>query len=220
MDLEKEKLSFLVEYDYVFLFFIVDGNDTDGIMSVEEDENIIFYEVFMDYNYCFLLQFYFRDFVEQKVFVLDIVYELVKLFLVFEKKKKELLVKKERKRKQFLKEFTFINVNDFFNRFKGSRELINFFFFLKLIKKFFLRKMEEERFVFFDMYSKGIDDEDIRYMKKIYDYFLESDDLMGYWVNDILWVDYLCINILDLIFFKKRKKNENEFLKFYKIGIE
>lgn len=80
--------------------------------------------------------------------------------------------------------------------------------------------MEEERFVFFDMYSKGIDDEDIRYMKKIYDYFLESDDLMGYWVNDILWVDYLCINILDLIFFKKRKKNENEFLKFYKIGIE
>lgn len=55
MDLEKEKFSFLVEYDYVFLFFIVDGNDTDGIMSVEEDENIIFYEVFMDYNYCFLL---------------------------------------------------------------------------------------------------------------------------------------------------------------------
>lgn len=220
MDLEKEKPSFLVEHDYVLPPPTVDGNDTDGTMSAEEDENTTPYEVFMDHNYCLPPQPHLRDLVEQKALVPDTVHELAKPSPASEKKKKEPPVKKERKRKQPLKESTSINVNDSFNRSKGSRELINLLPPPKPIKKFPPRKMEEERLVFFDMYSKGIDDEDIRYMKKTYDHLLESDDPMGYWVNDILWVDHPCTNIPDPIPSKKRKKNENEFPKPHKTGIE
>lgn len=220
MDQEKEKPSFLVEHDYVLPPPTAEGNDSDGTMSADEDENTTPYEVFMDHNYCLPPQPHIKDLVEQqKPQVTDLVHELAKPTPAAEKKKKEPAVKKERKRKQPLKESTSFNVNDFLNRSKGSRELINLLPSPKPIKKFPPRKMEEERLVFFDMYSKGIDDEDIKYMKMTYEHLLESDDPMGYWVNDILWVDHPCTNIPDPVPSKKRKKNEMEFPKPHKTGI-
>ena len=61
--------------------------------------------------------------------------------------------------------------------------------------------------VFFDIYNKGIDDEDINYLKRTYDELMQSEDPMFYWLNDILWVDHPFTNIPDPP--RKRRKVED-----------
>ncbi|KAK7487946.1 hypothetical protein BaRGS_00020847 [Batillaria attramentaria] len=93
---------------------------------------------------------------------------------------------------------------------KGSRELA------KLLPEphvpkppvtFEPRGLQEERQVFFDIYNKGIDEEDIMYLKRTYDELMQSEDPMNYWLNDILWVDHPYTNIPDPP--RKRRKGED-----------
>lgn len=63
--------------------------------------------------------------------------------------------------------------------------------------------------VFFDIYNRGIDEEDIAYLKRTYDEFMLSEDPMFYWLNDILWVDHPFTNIPDPP--RKRRKVEDSY---------
>lgn len=60
--------------------------------------------------------------------------------------------------------------------------------------------------VLYEFLTKGIDKEDIEYIKKSYEELL-SDDAMGYWLNDTHWVDH-CVTDLYSSPPKKRKRDE------------
>jgi histone-lysine N-methyltransferase SETD1 len=74
------------------------------------------------------------------------------------------------------------------------------------VVKFEPRVLEEERRVFYNIFSNGIDVEDINYLKKSYENLLSTDDPMFYWLNDILWVDHPLTNIPDPVPQKRRRK--------------
>ncbi|KAK7088600.1 histone-lysine N-methyltransferase SETD1B-A-like [Littorina saxatilis] len=95
---------------------------------------------------------------------------------------------------------------------KGSRELASLMSEDHVPKSpitFEQRTLQEEGQVFFDIYSKGIDDEDIRYLKRTYDELMQSEDPMFYWLNDILWVDHPFTNIPDPP--RKRRKVDDSY---------
>ena len=71
--------------------------------------------------------------------------------------------------------------------------------------------------VFFDIYNKGIDEEDIRFLKRTYDDLMQSEDPLFYWLNDILWVDHPFTNIPDPPR-KRRKVDDNYQNRTYKTG--
>ncbi|KAK3084381.1 hypothetical protein FSP39_012573 [Pinctada imbricata] len=224
---DAEKPRFLAEHDYFAppsLLPKVDAmtqdNDTDGTMSAEEDAQTTPYEVFMDHNYCLPPRpADIKEIMEEKKKErLNVFEEFAKPVAPVEVKKPEKPKREYKKRKAPLKESTNLNLNDIANKTKGSRELINLLPPPKPITKFPQRKFDEERCVFFDMYSNGIDDEDIRYLKRTYEHLLESDDPMGYWINDILWVDHPVTNIPDPVVPKKRRKMEPEYPKPHKTG--
>lgn len=51
------------------------------------------------------------------------------------------------------------------------------------------RDIVEEMNVLFEFLTKGIDMEDILYLKKSYEILL-ADDSQSYWLNDTHWVDH------------------------------
>jgi hypothetical protein len=80
------------------------------------------------------------------------------------------------------------------------------------IVKFEPRTFEEERQVFYNIFSHGIDIEDINFLRQSYEKLLSTDDPMFYWLNDILWVDHPLTNIPDPIPPKRRRKMDQEVL--------
>ncbi|XP_030747354.1 histone-lysine N-methyltransferase SETD1 [Sitophilus oryzae] len=64
--------------------------------------------------------------------------------------------------------------------------------------------------VLFEFLTKGIDKEDIEYIKRSYEELL-ADDNMGYWLNDTHWVDH-CLTDLYSSPPKKRKREERTHL--------
>ncbi|XP_045173499.2 histone-lysine N-methyltransferase SETD1B-like [Mercenaria mercenaria] len=78
------------------------------------------------------------------------------------------------------------------------------------IVKYEPRTFEEERQAFYNIFSNGIDIEDINYLKQSYEKLLSTDDPMFYWLNDILWVDHPITNIPDPVPPKRRRKMDQE----------
>lgn len=78
------------------------------------------------------------------------------------------------------------------------------------VVKFEPRTFEEERQVFYKIFSGGIDIEDINFLKKSYENLLSIDDPMFYWLNDILWVEHPLTNIPDPVPPKRRRKMDQE----------
>lgn len=68
------------------------------------------------------------------------------------------------------------------------------------------RDMVAEMGVLFEFLTKGIDQEDINYMRQSYEAML-ADDSIGYWLNDTHWVDH-CITDLYSCPPKRRKRDE------------
>ncbi|KAK6190153.1 hypothetical protein SNE40_002081 [Patella caerulea] len=112
-------------------------------------------------------------------------------------------------------------LKDITNKLKGSRELASI---LppptpKPKPTYTARSLQEERQIFFEIFSKGIDEEDIRYMKRTYDDLMQSDDPVFYWLSSILWVDHPHTNIPDPTPpRKKRKLDEPPQVKTHRTG--
>ncbi|CAH2007526.1 unnamed protein product [Acanthoscelides obtectus] len=71
-----------------------------------------------------------------------------------------------------------------------------------------VRDQISEFAVLYEFLTKGIDLEDIQYIKKSYEEMLSTDS-MGYWLNDTHWVDH-CITDLYSSPPKRRKKDERQ----------
>ncbi|XP_060534419.1 histone-lysine N-methyltransferase SETD1 isoform X2 [Cylas formicarius] len=71
-----------------------------------------------------------------------------------------------------------------------------------------IRDQMSEFAVLYEFLTKGIDREDIEYIKKSYEELL-SDDVMGYWLNDTHWVDH-CVTDLYSSPPKRRKRDERQ----------
>lgn len=69
------------------------------------------------------------------------------------------------------------------------------------------RDIVEEMGVLYEFLTKGIDREDIGYLKEAYEALL-ADDTIGYWLNDTHWVDH-CLTDLYSSPPKRRKKDDN-----------
>ena len=224
----EERPSFLAEHDYFAAPLVQPPDkeksndhdvDTDGTESAEEDGNTTPLEVFIDHNYCLPPKPSLKDILEEKKPLkpknvepkvnLENIENLIK---VEDKKKKETTKRGKRKSK----DMTLVDITDVLNKSKGSRELINLLPPPTEVIKFSPRKLEEERQIFFDLYSQGIDNEDVNYLKRTYDHLLQSEDPMCYWINDILWIDHPQTNIPDRVPSKRRKK---DLEKSHKTGI-
>ncbi|XP_056640529.1 histone-lysine N-methyltransferase SETD1 isoform X1 [Diorhabda sublineata] len=71
-----------------------------------------------------------------------------------------------------------------------------------------IRDQMSEFGIIYEFLAKGIDKEDVEYIKKSYEEML-SNDTMGYWLNDTHWVDH-CITDLYSSPPKRRKKDERQ----------
>lgn len=60
--------------------------------------------------------------------------------------------------------------------------------------------------ILYEFLTKGIDHEDIQYMRRSYEFML-ADDSMGYWLNDTHWVDH-CVTDLYSSPPKRRKRDD------------
>ncbi|XP_045466894.1 histone-lysine N-methyltransferase SETD1 [Harmonia axyridis] len=67
------------------------------------------------------------------------------------------------------------------------------------------RDIAAQMAILYEFLTKGIDNEDIQYMKKSYEALL-ADDAMSYWLNDTHWVDH-CVT--DLFSNPRRKKKDD-----------
>lgn len=72
--------------------------------------------------------------------------------------------------------------------------------------KFKERDMVTEMNLLYEFLTKGIDSEDINYLRQSYNALL-ADDAMGYWLNDTHWVDH-CVTDLYSSPPKRRKRDE------------
>ncbi|XP_074640812.1 uncharacterized protein LOC141898676 [Tubulanus polymorphus] len=118
---------------------------------------------------------------------------------------------------------------------RGSRELASLLEDVKSTpekappKIFSMRDLNEERNILYEMFTKGIDAEDIQFMKRSYEGMLQDDNCMYYWLNDTHWVDHPVTDIPDPPR-KRRKLDEPELRKhtsgcartegFYKISVQ
>ncbi|RZC32044.1 N-SET and/or YppG domain containing protein, partial [Asbolus verrucosus] len=68
------------------------------------------------------------------------------------------------------------------------------------------RDVMSQMAILYEFLTKGIDHEDIQYMKQSYEFML-ADDSMGYWLNDTHWVDH-CVTDLYSSPPKRRKRDE------------
>lgn len=72
---------------------------------------------------------------------------------------------------------------------------------------FLKREILSEMAVLYEFLTKGIDAEDIEYLKKSYEALL-SDDAQGYWLNDTHWVDHSVTDLYSNATVKKRKRDD------------
>lgn len=72
--------------------------------------------------------------------------------------------------------------------------------------KFKERDVVAEMGVLYEFLTKGIDREDINYLRTSYEAML-ADDNIGYWLNDTHWVDHCCTDLYSSPP-KKRKKDD------------
>ncbi|XP_054280902.1 histone-lysine N-methyltransferase SETD1B-A-like [Macrosteles quadrilineatus] len=57
-------------------------------------------------------------------------------------------------------------------------------------KSYSKRPIMEEMLILYEFLTKGIDEEDVKYMRQSYEALLSSDDSVSYWLNDTHWVDH------------------------------
>ncbi|GAB1604481.1 histone-lysine N-methyltransferase SETD1-like isoform X1 [Argonauta hians] len=84
--------------------------------------------------------------------------------------------------------------------------------------KFQPRTYQENKQLFFDIYNKGIDLEDIAFLQRTYDTLLQSEDPMYDWLNDIFWVDHTHTDIPDPLPPKKKRKTDEQMRPVHKSG--
>ncbi|XP_044763789.1 histone-lysine N-methyltransferase SETD1 [Coccinella septempunctata] len=110
--------------------------------------------------------------------------------------------KRSRKRKQHAKlqelQNTVDNKDDNQNGYYQSSQIVH-------SVKHKDRDLVAQMAILYEFLTKGIDHEDIQYMKKSYEALL-ADDAMSYWLNDTHWVDH-CIT--DLYSNPRRKKKDD-----------
>lgn len=208
-----EKLGFLAEHDY-FAPPVVSAEqkhsdaDSDGTVSAEEDTSM---EVFMDHNYCLppkvppKLEMPVEELKPELVKPKE---NEIKTEIPQENKKTPTKRKPRKQKQQTLSDITEDTLQSI-NKLRGSRELANLLESIKPIPKFDPRTFDAERKVFFDMYTSGLDCEDITFLKRTYENLLQSEDPSCYWINDILWVDHPFTNIPDPVPPRKRRKLED-----------
>lgn len=90
------------------------------------------------------------------------------------------------------------------------------------------RDMREEMILLYEFLTKGIDKEDIEYLKQSYEYLLQ-DDANSYWLNATHWMDHCVTDRALLPPPTKKRKREDENLKhasgsartegFYKVDL-
>ncbi|XP_067683254.1 histone-lysine N-methyltransferase SETD1B-A-like [Haliotis asinina] len=197
-----------------------DEADSDATASADEESAGLSREVWMDHSYCLppakfeLPETDVSDYKESddrtsavsKVSkvkdksVLDVSESDISSDSPTKKKGKQKEPKKRPKKKDALADIT-ATLNS-----RGSRELSSILPPPKPKVSFSPRSYEDERQKFFEMYHKGMDEEDIQYLKRTYEDLMSSDDPMFYWINDILWVDHPVTNIPDPSPPKKRRK--------------
>lgn len=181
--------------------------DSDQTESADEDSETLS-EVLVDHNYS----------------LPPIVMDQVKIGEAVLKKESIISPKpaKEAKKKPRPKKSKVNTLVDITNRpeDKISRELASLLTPVKPVPKFKCRTFQEERQIFFDIYDRGISEEDVKYLKRSYDELIQSDDPSLYWLNDILWVDHTHTDIPDSLPtpVKKRKKTEDLIPKLHKTG--
>ncbi|XP_033748294.1 histone-lysine N-methyltransferase SETD1-like isoform X2 [Pecten maximus] len=213
---KEERFGFLAEHDYFAPPVLPPGQeaeeiDSDGTMSADEETSSM--EVFMDHNYCLppkippKLEMPVEELKPEPVKDVVKPKELVKTELPQENKKPTAKRKPRKPKQPTLTDITEETVH--LNKQRGSRELANLLEPIKPIPKFDPRNLDDERKVFFDMYTSGLDPEDIMFLKKTYENLLQSEDPACYWINDILWVDHPVTNIPDPVPPKKRRKLED-----------
>ena len=78
------------------------------------------------------------------------------------------------------------------------------------------RHLQEERQIAYDILVKGIDDEDIKYLKRRYEELIGEDNAMFYWLNDTHWVEHSLTCIPDPA--PPKKKRRLEEIKTHKTG--
>ena len=83
------------------------------------------------------------------------------------------------------------------------------------------RSLQIEMQVTYDFLIRGIDPEDINYLKRRYDELLQDDSPSTYWLNDMHWVDHAQTLLLDPPPPKKKRKHSTteEFTKRHKTGL-
>lgn len=122
-----------------------------------------------------------------------------------EEKVKEKSVKVEkppRQRKQkhnYRKLQELQNTIDFDDRYAVQKPMVH-------DTKFKERDMVAEMGILYEFLTKGIDQEDISYLKQSYEAML-ADDTIGYWLNDTHWVDH-CVTDLYSSPPKRRKRDD------------
>nr|XP_018917910.1 PREDICTED: histone-lysine N-methyltransferase SETD1B-A [Bemisia tabaci] len=70
------------------------------------------------------------------------------------------------------------------------------------------RDLRSEMTTMFEFLTKGIDAEDIAYMKQAYENLLASEDPIVYWLNDTHWVDHPVTDLTSVSPVKKRKRDD------------
>lgn len=222
----KENFPFLAEHDYFATPVSVSKqtNDTvssDGTISAEEDGDAdsALQEVLLEHNYCRFWQpipekvpVKEKPEVKEKEVVKQLSKKDRNVFKSLETESEKELKTPKKKRKQRAPKLT--DITESLNRVKRSRELEP----PKIPVQFKQRIFEEERKIFYDIFSSGIDVEDVDFLRKTYESLLQSDDPLFYWLNDILWVDHAYTNIPDPSPPKKRRKIDESVPRIHTTG--
>lgn len=216
---DENRPRFLSEHAYYAMPSVEEDRESTATLSAEEDneddELKGHRQVWIDHNYCQvpppnILAEWTKQIEKAKALQKEIekqaaaqVKDIRNENIEIEKPKK-----KGRKRKNTLEALADItNKSDL----KVSRELASLLEPVKPkeIVKFEPRTFEEERQVFYNIFSNGIDIEDVNFLKQTYEHLLSTDDPMFYWLNDILWVDHPITNIPDPVPLRKRRKTDH-----------
>ncbi|XP_064619680.1 histone-lysine N-methyltransferase SETD1B-like [Lineus longissimus] len=76
------------------------------------------------------------------------------------------------------------------------------------------RDLDAHNEIMYEIFGRGIDIEDINYLKRTYEQMLADDKEENYWLNEVHWVDHAFTNIPDPVPPKKRKKSHADELPF------
>nr|XP_022910377.1 histone-lysine N-methyltransferase SETD1-like [Onthophagus taurus] len=142
--------------------------------------------------------------------------EAIKLPKKIENNEKKSKEKKSRKIKQKLppeKENKYDNINNYIETTKNHHYQItppnNTQKLILHDTKFEERDITTEMNILYEFLTKGIDSEDIEYMRTAYEAMLANDSL-GYWLNDTHWVDHCVTDLYSCPapIIKKKKKDQ------------